>query len=207
MASGEKLDHKSYEADMRHLLDTYIQAEDSRRIDPFGDKPLLEIMVDSPEDAINGLPEGIRSSPEAVAETIENNVRNKIIKDHLIDPAYFDEMSKLLEEIIKERKAKALDYESYLKRISELAKRVTNPASDDIPAGIKTNAQRALYHNLGENEELAIAVDAAVRASLSADFRGNLPGENLIKQAIYKVLNDTAEVERIFQIVKQQNEY
>ena len=207
MASGEKLDHKSYEADMRHLLDTYIQAEDSRRIDPFGDKPLLEIMVDSPEDAINGLPEGIRSSPEAVAETIENNVRNKIIKDHLIDPAYFDEMSKLLEEIIKERKAKALDYESYLKRISELAKRVTNPAGDDMPAGIKTNAQRALYHNLGENEELAIAVDAAVRASLSADFRGNLPGENLIKQAIYKVLNDTAEVERIFQIVKQQNEY
>jgi type I restriction enzyme R subunit len=32
MASGEKLDMKPFEADMRHLIDTYIQAEGSRRI-------------------------------------------------------------------------------------------------------------------------------------------------------------------------------
>lgn len=208
MASGEKLDLKTYEADMRHLIDTYIQAEDSRRIDPFGDQSLLDIMIKSGIAAvIKNLPEGIRSSKEAVAETIENNVRVKIIKDHLIDPAYFDDMSKLLSEIIRERKANAVSYEEYLKKIAELAKRVKNPAHDDLPTGIKTNAQRALYNNLGKNEGLAVLVDEAVYSSRRADWRGNIPSENLIKQAIYKGLKDRSEVERIFQIIKQQNEY
>jgi type I restriction enzyme R subunit len=208
MASGEKLDLKTYEADMRHLIDTYIQAEGSRRIDPFGDQSLLDIMINSGiTKAIENIPEGIRNNKEAVAETIENNVRVKIIKDHLIDPAYFDEMSKLLSEIIKERKANAVSYENYLKKIAELAKRVKNLTRDDLPIGIKTNAQRALYRNLGKNEKLAVLVDAAVHNSIRADFRGNPPKENLIKMAIYKVLKDKAEVERIFQIVKQQNEY
>ena len=207
-ASGEKLDMKTYEADMRHLIDTYIQAEDSRRIDPFGDQSLLDIMVHiGIADAIENLPEGIRSSKEAVAETIENNVRSKIIKDHLIDPAYFDEMSKLLSEIIRQRKANAVSYEEYLKMITELAKRVMNLTRDDLPAGIQTNAQRALYNNLGKNEDLATLVDAAVCDNKRADWRGNIPSENEIKHAIFEVLNDKAEVERIFQIVKQQNEY
>jgi type I restriction enzyme R subunit len=208
MASGEKLDMKTYEADMRHLIDTYIQAEDSRRIDPFGDQSLLDIMVHiGIADAIENLPEGIRSSKEAVAETIENNVRSKIIKDHLIDPAYFDEMSKLLSEIIRQRKANAVSYEEYLKMITELAKRVMNLTRDDLPAGMKTNAQRALYNNLGKNEELALSVDTAVLDNRRADWRGNIPSENEIKHAIFEVLNDKAEVERIFQIIKQQNEY
>jgi type I restriction enzyme R subunit len=208
MASGEKLDLKTYEADMRHLIDTYIQAEDSRRIDPFGDQSLLDIMIKSGiADVIKSLPEGIRSSKEAVAETIENNVRKKIIKDHLIDPAYFDEMSKLLSEIIRERKANAVSYEEYLKKIAELAKRVVNLTRDDLPTEIKTNAQRALFRNLGKNEELAISVDTAVRKSIRADWRGNIPAENLIKQAMLEVLKNKSEVERIFQIVKQQNEY
>jgi len=208
MASGEKLDLKTYEADMRHLIDTYIQAEGSRRIDPFGEQSLLDIMINSGiTEAIENIPEGIRNNKEAVAETIENNVRVKIIKDHLIDPAYFNEMSKLLSEIIKERKANAVSYEEYLKKIAELAKRVKNLTRDDLPAGIKTNAQRALYRNLGKSEKLAVLVDAAVYGSRHADWQGNPPKENLIKMAIYKVLKDKAEVERIFQIVKQQNEY
>lgn len=208
MASGEKLDLKTYEADMRHLIDTYIQAEDSRRIDPFGDMSLLDIMMKSGiAEAVKNLPEGIKSSKDAVAETIENNVRVKIIKDHLIDPAYFDEMSKLLAEIVRERKAKAVSYEEYLKRIAALAKRVANLTRPDLPPVIQTNAQRALYSNLGKNEGLALKVDAAVQASMVADFRGNTPAENIIKGAIYKVLPDQAEVERIFQIVKQQNDY
>jgi type I restriction enzyme R subunit len=208
MASGEKLDMKTYEADMRHLIDTYIQAEDSRRIDPFGNQPLLDIMVNSGiADAIKNLPEGIRSSKEAIQETIENNVRVKIIKDHLIDPAYFDEMSKLLSEIIIERKANAVNYEEYLKRIAELAKKVMNLTRTDLPAEIKTNAQRALYHNLANNRDLAILVDFAVRKNRLADWRGNIPSENLIKQSIYEILKDKNEVERVFQIIKQQNEY
>ncbi len=208
MASSEKLDMKAYEADMRHLIDTYIQAEDSKRIDPFGEQSLLDIMVKSGiADAIKNLPDGIRSSKEAVAETIENNVRVKIIKDHLIDPAYFDEMSKLLGEIVRERKTNAISYEEYLKKIADLVKRVAEVTRANLPSGIKTNAQRALYNNLGKDEELATAVDFTVRKTRRADWRGNIPSEMEIKAGIYEVLKDATEVERIFQIIKQQHEY
>ncbi|MGB8658774.1 MAG: HsdR family type I site-specific deoxyribonuclease [Candidatus Zixiibacteriota bacterium] len=207
-ASGETLDLKTYEADMRHLIDNFIQADEARRIDPFGDQTLLDIIVKSGiADAINSLPQGIRSNKEAIAETIENNVRRKIIKEHLIDPAYFEEMSKLLSEIIKERKANAISYEEYLKKIAELAKRVNTMIRDDLPARIQTPAQRALYNNLGKNESLATAMDEAIKRVKKADFRGNLQKENEIKAEIYKILKDEKEVERIFSIIKQQNEY
>lgn len=207
-ASGETLDLKTYEADMRHLIDNFIQADEARRIDPFGDQTLLDIIVKSGiADAINSLPQGIRSNKEAIAETIENNVRRKIIKEHLIDPAYFEEMSKLLSEIIKERKDNAVSYEEYLKKIADLAKRVNTMIRDDLPARIQTLAQRALYNNLGKNESLAIAMDEAIKRVKKADFRGNQQKENEIKAEIYKILKDEKEVERIFSIIKQQTEY
>ena len=144
---------------------------------------------------------------KAVAETIENNVRRKIIKEHLIDPAYFEEMSKLLNEIIKERKAGAVSYEEYLNKIAELAKRVSNPIRDDMPAGIITRARQALYNNVGKDETLAVKIDEAVLRKRMADWRGDRPKENIIKAELYKILNDENEVERIFPIIKQQNEY
>ena len=89
-ASGETLDLKAYEADMRHLIDTYIEADEPRKISPFDDMPLLELIVKSGiANAINSQLGGIRANKDAIAETIENNVRSKIIKEHLSDPAYF----------------------------------------------------------------------------------------------------------------------
>ena len=46
-ASAESLDLKSYEADMRHLIDTYIQADEPRKISPFDDMSLLELIVNT----------------------------------------------------------------------------------------------------------------------------------------------------------------
>lgn len=206
MASGEKLDMKAYEADMRHLIDTYITVDASVVISPFGDMSLLEIMNnEGVMSMIAKLPKGIKSSNEAVAETIENNVRVKIIKDHLIDPAYFEEMSKLLSEIVRERKENAISYEEYLKKIADLAKQASTPPLPDPE--INSPGKRALYNNLWKNVEVAIAVDQAILKKKVADWRDNPPAEKLIKQWIYEVLGDVAEVERIFEIVKQQNEY
>jgi type I restriction enzyme R subunit len=136
-ASGETLDLKAYEADMRHLIDNFIQADEPRKISPFDNQTLVELIVKTGiADTINSLPDRIKNNKEAVAETIENNVRTKIIKEHLIDPAYFEKMSKLLSEIIKERKASAVNYEEYLKKMAELAAKVSNLNRDDLPASI-----------------------------------------------------------------------
>ena len=116
-------------------------------------------------------------------------------------------MSALLNELIAARKAKAIEYEEYLKRIAELAKNVQAGQPPDTPPTIDTPGRRALYNNLDQNEQLALAIDAAVRGSRPDGWRGITARENVIKRAIYAILRDTAEVERIFAIIRQQSEY
>lgn len=123
---------------MRHLIDTYIEADEPRKISPFDKMSLLELIVKSGiADAINSRLGEIKGNMEAVAETIENNVRSKIIKEELNDPAYFETMSALLDEIIAARKAKAIEYEEYLKRIAELAIRVEAGQTEDTPKPLR----------------------------------------------------------------------
>jgi type I restriction enzyme R subunit len=209
MASGEVLDMKAYEADMRHLIDNYIQAEDPRQISPFGELSLIELIVKSGiADAINNMPPDIKSNRQAVAETIANNVRQKIIKDHLTDPAFFDEMSKLLTAVIKERKDNAITYEEYLKKIADIAIKVQSGNNGVNPDSIKTSAMRALYNNLGQNTELAIALHNKILSVRSDNWRDNDgPRERNVKRAMYEILQDADEVERLFTIVKKQFEY
>lgn len=164
IASQENLDLKAYEADMRHLLDTYIEAREPRKISPFDNLPLLELIVKiGIAEAINRLPDGIKSNRAAIAETVENNVRSKIIKEHLSDPAFYDKMSALLDEIIAARKSRAIEYEEYLKRIARLAKIVEAGQSDDTPEEVNTPGRRALFNNLNRNRDLALKIDEAVK--------------------------------------------
>ncbi len=207
-ASGETLDLKAYEADMRHLIDTYIEADEPRKISPFDSMSLLDLIVKTGiANAINSLPDGLKTNKEAVAETIENNVRSKIIKEHLNDPAYYEKMSALLDEIIAARKAKAIEYEEYLKRIAELAKKVEAGQADETPEQLNTPGRRALYNNLNQNEELAVKIDEVVKRVRPDGWRGIQAREQVIKATLYGVLQDEAEVERIFLIIKQQKEY
>jgi type I restriction enzyme R subunit len=207
-ASGETIDLKAYEADMRHLIDTYIEADEPRTISPFDGMTLLELIVKTGiAEAINHMPGGIKNNRGAIAETIENNVRSKIIKDHLNDPAFYDTMSALLDEIIAARKAKAIDYEEYLKRISELAKKVETGQSDTTPEQISTPGLLALYRNLGQDKALAITINEAVKKVRPDDWRGIQAKELVIKRALFEVLRDVAEVERIFLIIKRHKEY
>lgn len=229
-ASGETLDLKTYEADMRYLLDTYIQAGEPEDITPFDGMSLLDIITnEGVAAAIGALPKEIKDNQGAIAETIENNVRKKIIKDQYLDPAFFEKMSKLLDELIKQRKANALSYEEYLKEIAELAKQTNEGQSDDMPEVINSPGKRALYNNLEKDEHLVIFLDAVIKTKSPADWRGSLAKENVVKSNIYQSLvknleqeNPTREqlvaeppngyglpnkVEKIFEIIKEQKEY
>ncbi len=207
-ASGESLDVKAYEADMRHLIDTYIEADEPRKISPFDGMGLLDLIVKTGiAKAITSQLGGLKGNKDAIAETIENNVRRKIIKEQLTDPAYFSKMSALLDEIIATRKTKAIEYEEYLKRIAELARRVEAGHGEETPEHIDTPGRRALYSNLSHNEELAMKIDHAIRRVRPDAWRGIPAREQAIKQALFEELHDVDEVERIFLIIKQQKEY
>lgn len=208
-ASGEHIELKAYEADMRYLIDTYIKAEEARKISHFDDVGLLDLIVKSGiADAVNSLPSGVSKSKSAVAETIANNVRRAILQQRANNPAFYDKMSEVLDDVIAKLRDERLDYEQFMQEMAELAARVRAGMSDNTPVALDTAGKRALYNNLKDDEELALKIDAAVRRSKPADFRGNRVKENIIKQAIYPLLNDDVdEVERIFQIITAQQEY
>ncbi len=206
-ASNEELDLKPYEANMRHLIDTYLAADAPRPISPFENTPLLELIVKSGiADAINEKLGSIKNNQGAVAETIANNVRKKIVKEHLNDPAYYDKMSVLLGEILENLKAKQIEYEEYLQQIAELAAKVQSGKADDTPAELDTPGKRAFYNN-GITLGNAVALHDAVMNARPDAWRGNQAREQRIKGALWGVLGDEDEVERIFSIVKNQKEY
>ena len=213
-ASGESLDLKAYEADMRHLIDTYIEADEPRKISPFDNMGLLDLIVKTGiAEAIAAQLGGLKGNRDAIAETIENNVRRKIIKEHLNDPAYYESMSALLSEIITARKERAIEYEEYLKRIGNLTKRLQAGHGDDTPEEMNTPGRRALFNNLGKDQALALRIDTRIKELRPDGWRGVPAREQVIKGAIYEELRGAAsngveaEVERIFLIVKQQREY
>lgn len=207
-ASGETLDLKAYEADMRHLIDTYIEADEPRKISPFDDISLLELIVKTGiADAISSRLGGMRGNKDAIAETIENNVRSKIIKEHLNDPVFYDKISALLDEIIRSRREKALRYEEYLRQIADLVNKLDAGKAEETPETLDTPGKRALYNNLENNEELALRLDQAVKANAPDAWRGNDSRERVVKKALYQELGDKDEVERIFLIIKAQREY
>ncbi|MEW6363231.1 MAG: HsdR family type I site-specific deoxyribonuclease [Acidobacteriota bacterium] len=228
-ASGETLDLKPYEADMRHLIDTYIKAEEARKISDFGEMGLLDLIVKSGiAEAINSLPKGIRGDRDAVAETIGNNVRSKIIREHLHDPAFYDKMSRLLAEVLADLKARRIDYEEFLKRVAALAAQVHAGRAADTPEALRrSRGLRAIYNLLesppsnraGEGEpayegiastkrlDLAQSIDTKLRGSAPDGWRGVLAKEQVVKHLIYDVVQDIALVEQLFPVIKAQAEY
>lgn len=227
-ASGETIDLKAYEADMRHLIDTYIKAGEARTISDFGEMGLIEMIVKSGiAAAIASLPRGVQINRRAVAETVANNVRSRILREHLHDPAFYDKMSTLLSEVLADLKAKRIDYEEFLKRVATLAEQVHAGRTDDTPEPLRRSPGiRAIYNTLvaapapgladpppadgyGANPALARAqrIDASLRARAPNGWRGFLPKEQEVKRLIYEVVQEPALVERLFAVIKAQAEY
>ncbi len=208
LASGDYIDLKVYEPTMRHLIDTYIRAEESKKISAFDDITLIQLIVERGENGLEDLPQGISNSKEAMAETIENNLRRVIIEEMPINPNYYEKMSELLDTLIQERQSRAQEYEQYLARIIELARQVQNPTSGiAYPKLLNTRARRALYDNLGKDEQLAIALDAEIQRTKKDGWRGNKIKERELRYAIQKVLQEETLVNQIFELVKNQDEY
>jgi len=212
IASGDYIDLKQYEPAMRHLIDSYLGAEESRVLSKFDDLSLVELIVEKGKDAFDELPENIRKNKDSMAETIENNLRKVIIEESPTNPMYYEKMSILLDELIKLRKEQADKYEKYLDEIVELTRKVKKPSEKSTyPVSLTTNAKRALYDNLNQNEELANILDEKIMTTKKDSWRDNRIKTKAVKYAIKKVL-DTYKIKEpdadyILEIVKNQRDY
>lgn len=205
--SGDFLDFKAYEPDMRKLIDNYIIASDSIKIGEFDDFTLLDFVADrgetmTGEDTSSGQKEG-------AAEAIENNIRRKMVEKVTVNPKYYEKMSAILDKLIQDRKQGVLSYKKLLDEYIKLAKNIEHPEqNEDYPETIRhSKAMQALYDNVGKDEALAIKLHKAVMDSKMSGFRGDSIKERRIKRALFSILNDDAEVERLFKIIERQEEY
>jgi len=209
LASGDYIDLKKYESSMRLLIDRYVTAEESEKLSAFDDMTLVDLIVKKGEDALSELPDAIKHSQEAMAETIENNVRKLIIDEMPTNPKYYLRMSELLDELVKKRKQADVEYKEYLKEIIALTKKVNNTMDESVSSEINTVAKRALYDNLGQDVNKALAVHEAVVEYRADNFRGDFMKEKQIKIGIKKALPSISdeELKNLFEIIKNQNEY
>jgi type I restriction enzyme R subunit len=209
LASGDYIDLKMYEPAMRHLIDTYIRAEESQKVSAFDDLSLIQLIVDRGAGAVGSLPEGIRHDPKAVLETIENNVRKLIIDESPVNPKFYEKMSELLDDLIRQRNEEAFDYAKYLAKIVQLTRQIKNPsATANYPGSINSPAKQALYDNLGRDVGLSLKVDTAVKENRQDDWRDNEYKTKKVRNAIADVVPAGDEiVDYILTLVKNQNEY
>ena len=173
------------------------------------DKVVLDLIVTSGVDkAINDLPSSLKNNPDAVIEIITNNTRKKIITERANNPEFYNRMSEILDEIIKDRKNKALEYEVFLKKIVHLVKDIQRGHEDHLPKELDSHGKKVLYENLNKDLKLTIKVHEAIKDNAPDGWKeGHQAKEQIVKKAIYDIIPDREEVERIFQIIYQQKEY
>lgn len=210
LASGDLVELKRFEPAMRHLLDMYIRADDSEVLMDFEDIGLIELIVEKGNDSIDKLPEDIRRNPEAMAETIENNVRKTIIDENPVNPKYYEHMSVLLDELIEFRRQKAIEYQEYLEQIRNLARKVIYPdqGGSNYPSSIDTGAKRAIFDNFGKDEVLAIKIDTAIRYTKKAEWVGDRFKEREIANAVRQETQGyDIDIQKVMELAMAQREY
>lgn len=232
--SGEELDIKPYEADMRHLLNTYVQADPAADLGELAEMSLTELIIETGiHDAIaRKLNEKGKLSKNAIAEGIINNVRKTIIRDQLTDPRFYEQMSRLLDDLIKQSRADAAAYEEFLKKAEALVKRLATKQPDEaIPAALHGKREATvIYNNLprilamrgtevagvaepraeygDERLRLALEIDRVMRERAPAGWKGDQAREAQVLNALFPLLVRNREATlALFELVKNQPGY
>lgn len=219
---------------MRHLLNTYVQADPAADLGELGEMSLTELIIETGiHDAIaKKLNEKGKLSRNAIAEGIINNVRKTIIRDQLTDPRFYEQMSQLLDDLIKQSRADADAYEEFLRKAEALVKRLaaTQP-HEGLPAALQGKREATvLYNNLpqilaacraqigrvaepateygDERLHLAIEIDRTMRERAPAGWKGDQAREAQVLNALFPLLGRNRDCTRaLFELVKNQPGY
>ena len=135
-------------------------------------------------------------------------------------------MSKLLDDLIQQKRDDTQSYEHFLKDAEALVKRLGKKQPDaDIPAVLHGNSEAiVLFNNLAsipattfqcpidedEKAALALALDRAMRERAPAGWKGddNDPRAKQVLNALFPIMSkDKTATQAIFAIIKNQGGY
>jgi len=192
--SGEELDIKPYEADMRNLLNTYIQADPAADLGNLNSLSLTELIIET----------GIH---DAIARKLN----------------FYAEMSKLLDDLIKQSRADTAANEAFLKKAEDLVTRMAQKNAGSHPAMLNGYPGAVvLFNNLANipatifqcpaDEDgkamLALQLDLAMRENAPAGWKGDDTREKQVLNALFPIMSrDRQATQAIFEIIKNQPGY
>jgi type I restriction enzyme R subunit len=211
LKSGDALDLKFYDPAMRQLIDNYVRAEDSEEIFKLEDISFLDLIVKEGENAIDKLPIEIKSNQKSVAETLVANMRKMVINERPNNPAYFDKISELLNQLLQDQKDGKIQYKELIEKLINKIKEVKSKTKSNYPQSINTSGKQALYDNLEKDEKLCLSVHDAVVTYAKHGWRDNsVPAKmKQVRKAVRNVLidKDDETVSEIMNIISAQKEY
>ena len=213
LKSGDALDLKYYDPAMRQLIDNYVRAEDSEKLVDLADISFLDLIDTDGDRAIDSLPKKIKQNERSVAEVLAANMRKMIISERPNNPAYFDKMSELLNQLLQEQKDGKLQYKELIGKLIDKLKEARSTVKAKYPASIDTKGKQALYDNLGNDEALTLRVHDTIKANARDGFR-DMDGSGMkkmraLRRAVEGVLQgfEADKIDDIMQIIVAQKEY
>ncbi|TVQ94755.1 MAG: restriction endonuclease subunit R, partial [Chromatiaceae bacterium] len=231
--AGEELDIKPFEADMRHLINTYIQADPANNLGAVDSYSLVELIVATGiHDAIaRKLNQKGKLSRNAVAEGIINNLRKTMIRNQLTDPRFYEQLSKLLADLIADWRSETVSYQQFLEQAEALVRKMAKGQRDggSPPELAGHHEAQVIYHNLPEilatsrpthevresspdeerrHLEMALAIDRAMREQAPAGWRGDDARERQVLNALFPILGRNREAtQAVFELIRNQAGY
>jgi len=178
----EQVDFGKYEKQMQKLLDTFISADEVNQL-----TKLVNIFDEEFEAELERV-----VGNNARADTILSATTAVISEKRESNPAYYDKLSKRIEEIIEEYREKRLTEEEKLKYAKEIRDMLLK---DEVveelpyPESIKHNSHaRAFYDNLEEHFIEALNnVDERIFVAEEPLGYGNKKEEDLLTQTVIKI--------------------
>lgn len=188
----EEVDFGKYEKQMQKLLDTFISAEEVNQL-----TKLVNIFDEDFEDELERV-----VGDNARADTILSATTKVITEKREQNPAYYDKLSKRIQEILDEYKEGRLSDEEKLKHAKDIRSMLMNKNDENIdeyPEKIKNNpTARSFYDNLQKSMkslsgeafiDTVLKIDVIFKeVSKKPDWENNNDVKNSIDQEIDDML-------------------
>lgn len=183
----EVVDMKEYEPKIRKLLDDHVTAAPAETI--------IELVNINDPDSLNKVIEETGVTAASRADRIASATRRVITEKMEEDPALYKRFSEMLEQTIRDYRAKRLSEKEYLTRVRETAEKVARKEHDpDMPASLKGDEDAQAFYGV-VNEALGTVVSSdggTLDAEENADIARAVLGIIKERHIVDVWLNDIA---------------
>ena len=172
--SGDYVDMKKYDAQMRALLDRYIIAPRSEKLESLDNFSFLDIIQIDENGDVTGVDENAErelGGMRGVAETMTANVRSVINRKRERNPEEYKKFSERINRLLTELQAGTIEYRKFLQEIKLLSDELRQGNTSD--ARLDNAAKKDLCDNLGGNVELTLRVYETAKKYALPHFREN----------------------------------